>query len=331
MQEIGGHTLSIRVEQLERKHIDTAIKLTSYNYALEKAQNEALPEVSKNYISDSIEQLLSHSIGSIAYENSEIIGYLAFVAKSGSSLASSPLYGYGIKHTKRGEIISRLFQDTASILCENNYQNLHVDVFAHDSEVLWTYIMSAFAMGVTDLVRITSVPVGALLNDYTFKEICKEDLVIHYRLDIIEFYRDLINHLRVSPVFYPCNEFLPIENRFNDFLTDSIRVFAAFECDRLIGMVCSEPPDRWVSSGDTQAIHLSDLFVAPDYRKHGVAVALLQFANNELRKAGIKRIYVTHGTINPTARGFWDRHFINYSYSMTRQIDSSMLGSIRSV
>ena len=45
----------------------------------------------------------------------------------------------------------------------------------------------------------------------------------------------------------------------------------------------------------------------------------------------IKRIYVTHGTINPTARGFWDKYFSNYSYTMTREIDPNMLGVIHRV
>ena len=73
---------------------------------------------------------------------------------------------------------------------------------------------------------------------------------------------------------------------------------------------------------------LGDMFVKPDYRGKGVAGALLAFANNELHNGGVKRIFVTHGTINPTARGFWHRYFTNYSYTMTRMIDSDMLGEI---
>jgi hypothetical protein len=40
----------------------------------------------------------------------------------------------------------------------------------------------------------------------------------------------------------------------------------------------------------------------------GIAKALLRFANDELRESNIERLFVTHGTINPTARNFWDRY-----------------------
>ena len=47
-----------------------------------------------------------------------------------------------------------------------------------------------------------------------------------------------------------------------------------------------------------------------------------------LQKDGVERLFVTHGTINPNARGFWDKYFMNYSYTLTRVIDSDMLGGI---
>ena len=56
--------------------------------------------------------------------------------------------------------------------------------------------------------------------------------------------------------------------------------------------------------------------------------ALLQFACRSLARDGVRRLFVTHGTINPTARGFWDRYFANYAFTMTRRIDPTMLGVI---
>ena len=55
-----------------------------------------------------------------------------------------------------------------------------------------------------------------------------------------------------------------------------------------------------------------------------IAKELLSFTNETLKKKGAKRLWVEHGTANPTARGFWDTYFDNFTY--TREIDSSMLG-----
>jgi len=42
-------------------------------------------------------------------------------------------------------------------------------------------------------------------------------------------------------------------------------------------------------------------------------------------------LLVTHGTINPNARGFWDKYFSNYAYTMARVIDKDMLGIIERI
>ncbi len=54
--------------------------------------------------------LISNNMGTVAIENGEIVGYLAFCntytdSQTGYKEANSPLYGYGVRHIKRGEII----------------------------------------------------------------------------------------------------------------------------------------------------------------------------------------------------------------------------------
>ena len=323
--------MNIEIRPFQMEYYGTLIDMAMENYNLEKMQNKELREtIERSYFNKKLHDLFANGVGNIALENNEIIGYLYFTHKSGNKEAVSPLYGYGVRHIKRGEIISKLFQATAAELCENFASDLQVNVYAHDSDVLWTYIMSAFAMDVTDVVRNTLTPIDSKNVNYTFNEISKADL-LSYRSDVIEMYRNLINHLRVSPVFYHCKYFMPIEDKFMDFISDNIRVFAVFNDGKLIGMVISEPPDKGFAIEDSDAMSLSDLFVKSDYRRQNIGAALLAFANDELRKSGIKRIFVTHGTINTTARGFWDRYFTNYSFTMIRQIDPNMLGIIQPI
>ena len=322
--------MNIEIKPLETKHIDTVAEIALENYSLEKTHVSALKGMDISYYSNKLHSLLSDGIGNIAFENGAIIGYLAFHVNIERQYANSPLHGYGIRHTKRGEILNRLFQDTAAALGEKFYKNLRVNVYAHDIEILRTYIMSSFVMDTTDVIRDTEISINAITVNYTFKEIDKNELLI-YKDDVIELYRNLINHLRASPIFYQCNEFLPIEERFNDFLSDNIRIFAVFDKSKLVGMVISEPSDIGISMEDSHAMGLGDLFVATDYRGKGIAASLLEFANSELRNSGVNRLFVTHGTINPTARKFWGKYFESYSFSMSRQIHPDMLGVIKKV
>lgn len=96
-------------------------------------------------------------------------------------------------------------------------------------------------------------------------------------------------------------------------------------------MIDSEPTDIEFAKTDSKAIGMGDVFIKSNYRGRGLGAALLAFANNRIKESGIDRVFVTHGTINPTARGFWDKYFVNYAYTMTRRINPEMLGIIKAI
>ena len=261
--------MSIEIKPLEIKYIDALAELAHENYLLEKTQVNALKNISKEFFKDKLCSIFSDCIGNVAYENGSIVGFLVFHASTKHQCANSPLYGYGIRHAKRGEVMDRLLQSTAASLAEQFCKDLSVNVYAHDIEVLQIYVMSSFVMDTTDVVRDTETSINAKSLDYTFKEIDKTEL-LYYKDDVISFYRNLINHLRASPIFYPCSEFLPIEERFNDFLSDNIRIFSVFDQSKLVGMVASEPPDIEIAMENNHAMSLGDLFVATKYRSQRI-------------------------------------------------------------
>lgn len=321
---------------LDSKYIKIAVEMAQENYDLEKQSVTALGNIdNRAFYQSKIEKLFENGIGRIAFQNDEPVGYLAFsnIFDTGNGVmgATSPLYGYGIRNRDRGKVMGHLFQATAAELCEKFGQSLRINIYAHDSDVLNMYIMSAFSMDTTDVIRNTYIRIpSADMNDFIFAELDKTQ-VLEYRTDVIELYRNLINHLRVSPIFYHCNGFLPIEDRFEDFLSEDMRIFAAFHNNQLVGMIDSEPTDIEFAQTDAQAIGMGDVFIKSNYRGRGLGAALLAFANNKIKESGIERVFVTHGTINPTARGFWDKYFVNYAYTMTRKIDPEMLGIIKEI
>jgi GNAT superfamily N-acetyltransferase len=299
------------------------------NYQLERRSASGLHERAS-------EIFFRKKLGRMAFVDDTPVGFLIFgekftINKSGAKGATSPLYGYGIRYSKRGDIIEKLLQSVASELCEYFAQRLSVSVYAHDTDVLWKYLMSGFFLETTGTMRDIFSPIKAeMQGKYSFKELGKKEL-INYKGEIIELYRGLINHLRGSPIFYHGRNFLPVEKRFDDFLKDDIRIFAVFDGNRLIGMMDAEPVDDGFAKDDIEALDMSDVFIEPAYRGNGIAATLLKYANDELKSSGTRRLFVTHGTINPTANGFWDKYFTNYYYSMTRSIDPEMLGKIKPV
>ncbi|XMB86070.1 GNAT family N-acetyltransferase [Mycoplasmatota bacterium WC44] len=323
---------NIKFKKFTVDYLKEIARISFENYELERLKVNVLPDLSMDYFAEQIEALCETGIGYIALVNNDVVGFLIFdgihvINDEGDKGATSPLYGYGVTGDNRGEVIGKLFQKTATELCEKYISSLRVNVYAHDEDVLNMFIMSSFAMNVTEVIRNTSLPIPTKeLPEYTFKEMTKDQLLTH-RDDVILLYRELINHLRRSPVFYHCKYFLPIEDRFEDFLSDEMRIFCVFYNDKLVGMIDSEP----MNNRTEKSCRFGDISLNPNHRGLGVAKALLSYANDCVKKDGYTRIYVTHGTINPTARGFWDKYFANYSYTMTRVIDREMLGVIESV
>ena len=328
--------MALQIRPLYIGDLDTIVEMAVENFRLERQVCSAFPDAPNiDYIRKQLQTIIEAGTGRIAIEAGTVIGFLAFEKafpiRDGVYGATSPLFGYGVRHEKRDVIIGKLFQDVAAELCRNYTQSIRVNVYVHDAEVLWMYIMTSFAMDVTEVIKETSVPVESQSADgLIYREVPKDELS-RYKSDIVGLYRELVNHLRVSPVFYHCRYFLPLENRFDDFLSEKLRLFAAFDGNDLVGMIDSEPVDIAMFAHDSESLCMGDVFVKPNCRGAGVAAKLLSFANNELKKDGIKRLLVMHGTINPNARGFWDKYFTNYAYTLTRVIDRDMLGDIEHI
>lgn len=317
---------------LDAAYLDAAAELAQAEYDRERVFVPALAAADhRAFYRARLAPLFSHGMGAVALEDGAPAGFLAFCAPFDTGNvrgAAAPLCGYGARGAARGEVLGRLFTSAAAALCGNYAESLRVSVYAHDRDALEVFLMSAFAMDTTDVVRLSDEPVPARTREgFSFRELTKPGL-LRYREDLIALYRALINHLRQSPVFYHCRGFLPIEDRFEDFLSDGVRIFAVFDGERLVGMLDAEQTDIDFAASDAASRSLSDLFLAPEYRGLGLGPALLQFACRALARDGVRRLFVTHGTINPTARGFWDRYFTNYAFTMMRQIDHDMLGAI---
>jgi GNAT superfamily N-acetyltransferase len=324
---------NIKIVELDESYAEIATNIAYETYMLEKEVTTELPEFNRGYYHLKLKELFINGIGRIAIVDDKVVGYLAFgsifyTGNKDEKGATSPSYGYGVLGKNRGKVISRLFQETASELCEKHASSLRVSVYSNDYDVLNTFTMSSFAMNLTELIRDTDNEIEVdKLFDYSFRELTKTELLTH-RVEVMALYRYLINHLRASPVFYHCRYFLPLEDRFEDFMSDEMRFFSVFHNDKLVGMIDSEAVNLNQFNGDIHPIGLGDISINPSYHGMGIAKALLSFTNSKLKDDGYDRILVTHGTINPAARGFWGKYFKNYTYTMTRKIDKDMLGII---
>lgn len=208
--------MPLQIRPMCMDDIDTVVEMALESYRLERDSCNALSaDPNTDYIRQQLSAIIETGTGRLATETEIPVGFLAFekafTVRGGVYGATSPLFGYGVRHGKRDVVIGKLFQNIASELCEHHTQSLRVNVYAHDTSVLWMYIMTSFAMDLTEAIKDTSAPIASKITGrLIYREVSKDELV-NYKSDIVDLYRDLVNHLRVSPVFHHCRHFLPLE------------------------------------------------------------------------------------------------------------------------
>ncbi len=142
--------------------------------------------------------------------------------------------------------------------------------------------------------------------------------------ELLSLYRKLVNHLRKSPVFYPGEEFT--DEVYMEYVLDPDTIlFAAFDNGRIIGILDANREGNSFITNEEDVYNVGDIYLEKEYRGQGIAQGLLQFAGERCKELGAKKLWVEHGTANPNARGFWDKYFKSYSYTLTREIDERMV------
>ena len=72
-------------------------------------------------------------------------------------------------------------------------------------------------------------------------------------------------------------------------------------------------------------INICGAYLQKEYRGNGIFDALLFYTENIFAAEGFLRMGVDFESFNPTAYGFWLKHFTAYTYSVVRRVDERPL------
>lgn len=316
-------------KSLEEAYRMQAIELAMQNYERESCYVRSLESMGcSKEIAETLEKLFKKNQGVLLVDQGKLIGYLAFwspksMGDEKCKRISSPICGYGVNHPDRGKIISLLFQEAAKRLWKENVRQYEIKVYAHDTEVISSYVLNQFGILCTDTIRQIEWPIKVCQGSpVKYVELDKQTINKQEK-EILDLYHKLIKHLRQSPTFYPGLEFTD-EVYLNYIRSVSTRVFVAKDKERLVGMMDASENGNSFITRKSDIMNVGDIYLEPSYRGKGIAQGLLQFASQILKEDGLKQLWVEHGTTNPAARGFWERYFEHFTYTLTREIPKSI-------
>ena len=305
------------------EHIPAAQALVLENYEEERTAVPCLPEISA--LPD-FDGFVENGLGVAALENGELVGFLcvydpwcpAFWTPDTTGVFS-PLHGHAAKKENRVRIYRRLYQAAAEKWVKAGAASHALSLCAHDADGERAFFTYGFGLRCIDAMR-AATPLGVPAPaGMTLIELPRAR--VH---EIAPLRRALSTHFGQSPCFM-CDSPEEIESQIANAETRDSRLFAAEQ---------NGVPKAFLEvrvGGENFATYAPDLlnicgaYCVPELRGTGAMQALLDFLLRTLQGEGITRLGVDFESFNPTALGFWTKHFDVYTHNLVRRIDENAL------
>jgi GNAT superfamily N-acetyltransferase len=306
------------------EHVPLAAALAAKNHEAERKHVSLLPERSASHYEPLLAAILEKNIGVAAFEGECFAGYLIGEKVTNFKGTQNGIYvpewGNGAAGSNRRWMYSRMYQHIAARWVDNGCFTHALTLFAHDAEAINTWFRLAFGMICGDGLRPLT-PVDDTQN------ISREISVrIASAADIPLVYPLTVEHSRyypAAPLFMPllsCDG----EDKYRSWLRKHHHnLWLAFIGDEVVGYFQSSPSHtgacEMIASPTTCSV--SSAYVRPEYRRKGVAVALLNAVIVWAAENGYERCAVDYEVHNLYGSRFWERHFTPVSASLLRRID----------
>lgn len=307
----------MEIKKLDMQYLDAIMKLAYENYLEECKETKSLPEVEK--VAD-LSYFASNGLGVVALEDDQVVGFWAHFVPWDRAFDSNvkgtftPVHAHGAVVTNRARIYKKMYEELAKELVAKEVMYHAIAFYAHDhvaKEAMWQY---GFGMRCADAMKNLTCGEVIQLDGITYEELPEARAS-----KIRELRRKLFFHLHKSPTFMSATN-----ERFETWIQKAehrgSRLFVAKDGYEIVAFfeVCEEG-ETFVSEGEN-ARHICGAYCEENYRGR-VATGLLSYVEQTLYNEGIIKLGVDFETFNPTAYGFWLKHFELYTHSLTRRID----------
>ena len=310
---------SLEIEILSEKYVESICDIAYDQYKEEEKYNSCMQEISRKDFFSSLKEEIKGSYGLVAINNNKVVGYFLCknnYFKEGINYFYFPQWGYGCVGENRSKIMSHLFKKFAMNI--KGKAHFEIKLYAHDEEIIRSFSFMQF--GIECEQCISRVLYEEFMeNGVIYREMESYELQQRWQ-EVWSLLSSLIRHLQKSPIFYPGEEFT--EEVYKEFFMESdTNVFIAEKSGRLVGIIETNSGANDILTRNIPCSNIGDVYVHEEYRGLNIAHNLLFYANKMEKKKGTEFLWVEHGTANPNARGFWNKYFEPYVYTMIRDIE----------
>jgi GNAT superfamily N-acetyltransferase len=317
----------IFVVPMVASHAEAAAALFVDRFARQRRLVPALPAVFQDApnVVAKLRWLAATGNAFVAMREGRLVGYVGwFIVPQFRGTPQKAAYccewGHAAIDHDQAAIYRQLYAHAAARWQAEGCGTHALTTLAHDTSLHQFLFWNGFGLAVVDAMRLLDDPAPASPDPRTYRMATKADIPAILSLD-----EQLTAHLSAPSV---C-----MRRRSRDeawqraFLAqDDNAVALAEEGAQVVGILRLEGrcdgACEIVRSPDT--VGLSGTYVLEPYRRHGVAAGLLAEAIRWSRANGYARCSVDWESFNPSATGFWLKHFAPVCYSLVRHVESGL-------
>lgn len=313
----------IELFDFSENHVEQAMRIAKANYEEERKLVPALPPV--DMLPD-LTCFAKFGFGSAAFEQGQMVGFLCFFPPIDNAFGTtnvkgtfSPIHAHGTVKVNRGKIYSNLYQAAGEKLVKSGILSHSIALYAHDYEAKDSFFINGFGLRCADAIRPLSPLTPNKTAEFNFTEVPNENKGI-----LTELYNLLIDHLGSSPCFMPFPQLSETEFAAEKDKAD-IRYFAALIDGKAVAYIKVGDEGENFVCDEPKMLNICGACCLPEYRGTGLVHNLLLCLVRRLSQEGCTRLGVDFETFNPTARGFWLKHFTAYTGGVVRRIDDKII------
>ena len=317
----------MKIVDFTMEWVSQAQKLLAQNYAEERAAVDCLPAIAEM---PDLREFAENGMGVAAVENGRLLGYLCGYRPFRPVYCTpdvagvwSPLHAHGAQKENRVAVYRRMYQAAGEKWADAGAASHAVTLFAHDAQAREAFFMYGFGARCIDLMRrVEEKPIPETETGLAFAELPagRSGELRHLR-------KALAEHLAASPCFMKQRE-EEVNHWLDEREKEPPRLFAALRNGAPVGYLEIVPHgqngENFISR-KKEVWNICGAYCAPEERGGKVAAGLLRFLESTLAREGAALLGVDCETINPTALGFWPKHFSMYTLSVVRRIDENRL------
>ena len=307
-----------------KNHIEQARELALANYNEERSVVTDLPKID-TIPAEVYEDFADNGLGVAMFDGDKLLGFLCCYDPWDNAFDSNargtfvPIHAHGAVFENRSSIYKRLYQAAAEIWVKQKITYHAIALYAHNSQAISSFFTNGFGLRCVDAVRSLENFEYQPYKGITFSELAKKDVAM-----IREMRKSHVIHLGESPCFMRSTSDAA-EKWLNRAENRDSKIFVAIQNDKPIAYIEITDDGETFASEVSSMMNICGAFCLPEYRGKDIVQGLLNHAITALKADGYDSLGVDFESFNPTANGFWLKHFTAYTNSVVRRIDECAL------